>query len=241
MTIYAGIFYVYYLIDPSTGRPFYVGKGKGRRAKQHLGHALSSNCKSLVYKKIKSIRSKGLEPKVKIRKLFEDEFDALSYEVFLISIWGRRINGSGCLFNQTTGGDGITGYRFTEEQKARTIAATKDALLKKYGVDNPSLIPEVAERLASIQRDKHGGKYLFETEGFIKSMEGKWNVLKINAGIIDCEHCGISCNTGNYRQHHGQNCHMNPDRPKYRCPHCGKESAKKANLTRYHFDNCRNA
>lgn len=232
-------FYVYYLIDPSTRLPFYVGKGCGKRATAHLKEAEIKRCKSMVYKKIKNLLQKGTPPLVKIRKYFENEQDALNYEIFLISLWGRRVNKTGRLFNQTIGGEGTTGWRPTKKQKENMAIAMKKALMEKYGVENASHIPGVMERIIKSHHAHYNGKYWFQTEKFLSIMKDKWNVHTINKEMKECEYCKILCNVGNYNQHHGQNCYLNLLRQKYTCPHCGVESFKMANLTRYHFNNCR--
>ena len=55
-------YYVYLLSDPISGEIFYVGKGKGNRVFSHLKDN-SDNQKS---RKIKDLKSKGLEPKIEI-------------------------------------------------------------------------------------------------------------------------------------------------------------------------------
>jgi len=55
------VYYVYQLVDPRNSQPFYIGKGKGRRAKTHLWDVPETRN---VYKenKIASIRASGNEP-----------------------------------------------------------------------------------------------------------------------------------------------------------------------------------
>ncbi len=232
------MFYVYYLIDPENKKPFYVGKGTGRRALSHF-HKSSYKRGFLVYNKIKSIRNKGLEPILKYRKFFDDEKIALEYEIFLINLWGRVINDTGILFNQTTGGEGSTGHKLSNEQKIKLAESFKKSFFEKHGVYNPNNVPEIRERILVTTKNNHGSECYFNTEKFKISMEGKWNTLKINKENKICEFCMMECNIGNYSQHHGKNCYKNPSRDLYKCPHCEISSYKKANMTRYHFDNCK--
>ena len=56
-------YYVYQLIDPRNGLPFYVGKGTRDRAYQHIKFK-DGNQNPYKERKIKNILKKGLEPKI---------------------------------------------------------------------------------------------------------------------------------------------------------------------------------
>lgn len=113
------MFYVYTLTDPrKDDEPFYVGKGIGYRARSHLRPSArdQNNFKMAV---IKAIRAEGLEPGIKILEDNLEEQIAFQCESTLISRYGRRVDGSGCLTNLTLGGDGSSGYRHTEDTKEK--------------------------------------------------------------------------------------------------------------------------
>ena len=84
------MYYVYQLVDPRNNQPFYIGKGKGRRAKTHLWEIPETRN---IYKenKISNIRSDGLEPKIEyIAENIIDEDLAYDIETSMIKKYGRK-------------------------------------------------------------------------------------------------------------------------------------------------------
>ena len=84
------MYYVYQLVDPRNEQPFYVGKGKGRRAKTHLWEVPETRN---VYKenKIATIRAAGYEPKISyVAENITDETLAYDIEEKLIKSLGRK-------------------------------------------------------------------------------------------------------------------------------------------------------
>lgn len=104
-------FYTYIWRDAS-GVPFYVGKGKGRRARQLSGRSVE----------FKAIHSQG-GCSVDLVDMFIHESQAHAHEIELIERFGRREMG-GLLINKTDGGDGTSGAIRTAEHKAK-ISASK--------------------------------------------------------------------------------------------------------------------
>src|ERR1035437_5905145 len=102
-------FYTYLWLRED-GSPYYIGKGNnGRAFSNHLD--------------TKQYRPKDPD-RIKVQ-YWSDEATALSYEMYLIDFWGRVDLGTGCLRNRTDGGDGISGYRFSEEQCKRLSESHK--------------------------------------------------------------------------------------------------------------------
>jgi len=85
------------------GTPYYIGKGSGRRAYNQLNHMVKT----------------PEEERVLILKQNLTEEQANQHEVYMIDVLGRKDIGTGILRNLTDGGEGISGYRHTEETKKK--------------------------------------------------------------------------------------------------------------------------
>ena len=93
------VYYTYaYLREDGT--PYYIGKGKDRRAWQ---------------KHRNGIRPQNYNRILILKKNLTEE-QAHQHEKYLVFVYGRKEHG-GLLINMTDGGEGITGYRHTEETK----------------------------------------------------------------------------------------------------------------------------
>lgn len=97
-------FYVYLYLREN-GSPYYVGKGNGNRA--YSRHKVN----------------KPPKDKCRIKILFKDlyEDESLEIEKRLIKLWGRKNNGTGILRNLTDGGEGISGFKFSEEMRLKQM------------------------------------------------------------------------------------------------------------------------
>lgn len=94
-------FYTYaYLREDRT--PYYIGKGKGRRIRNR-SHNVS------------------VPPKDRILFLKENlsEQEAFRHETYMISVLGRKNNGTGILRNLTDGGEGSSGAMRSEETRRK--------------------------------------------------------------------------------------------------------------------------
>lgn len=82
-------FYIYSLADPFTGEPFYIGKGCGDRAREHLRKRARTDENKRKSARIEKIRQDGSEPLaiIMIEDLSEEE--AYFLEEQIISEYGR--------------------------------------------------------------------------------------------------------------------------------------------------------
>ncbi|MBX4992287.1 hypothetical protein ABID08_000718 [Rhizobium binae] len=105
--------YYTYVWRDAAGVPFYVGKGKGKRAHNTTRRSVD----------FKEIYAKG-GCSVEILDLFIHESQAHAHEVELIELYGRRPFG-GTLVNMTDGGEGTSGRKLNDEARAKISAAAK--------------------------------------------------------------------------------------------------------------------
>jgi hypothetical protein len=111
------MYYTYaYLREDRT--PYYIGKGKGkgRRIFEKRGRPCG-----IPVDKTKIIFLK--------QNLTEQE--AFNHEKYMIFVYGRKDLKTGILHNKTNGGDGVSGYEYTQEQK---LKMSKSKLGKKLSL-----------------------------------------------------------------------------------------------------------
>lgn len=134
-------FYTYLWRD-SAGVPFYVGKGRDKRAWR-------TNDRSKEFKQIYA--NDGCT--VEIADEFALESEAHAHEVDLIARYGRRDLGTGLLINKTDGGEGISGLLRTPEHCAsgRNMSAETRA---RITASNRNRTPEYCANLSAAHSNR---------------------------------------------------------------------------------------
>lgn len=97
------IYYVYAYINRKTGLPYYIGKGKGRRAYQKQHNVTVPKDKSKIIFLETNLSNVG----------------ACALERRYIRWYGRKNIGSGILYNRTEGGEGTEGYFHSTKTKQK--------------------------------------------------------------------------------------------------------------------------
>lgn len=154
-------FYVYIYLDPRKPgnfnyeefhfdfEPFYVGKGKEKRAWDHLFS--SKKEKSYKSNKInKILKTHNLEPVFVLKNISEK--NAFELEIRLIRLIGRLDLKTGTLTNMTGGGEGVSGL---SEEIKRDCYNHKGVKNPRYGV---VLSAETREKISKANTGKKQSK-----------------------------------------------------------------------------------
>lgn len=185
MTIYSKAnhpsgFYVYaYLRDDGT--PYYIGKGKAGRAWHRF--------KGETQKPMDSARIVIIADKL-------CEKDSFLLEIAQITLYGRKDLGTGILRNRTSGGEGPSGYTWTEAHHKNFSAAT---LGKPSKLKGTKLKPEHIARSAASRRGLKQPKIAAAKLGKISP------ILGYKYPIIFCPHCGKE-GKPQMKRYHFDNC-----------------------------------
>lgn len=166
-------FYVYCWCYPD-GRPFYVGKGNGRRDTQPKHNTIFSRI-------VAKIRREGGEPVVVRWQDGLCEGDAFLLEKSYIKLLGRRDTGTGVLANMTDGGDGVSGLVFTDESRSKLSASLTEycknpSVRDKKSSDNKRRYKDPAERRRTSLASRMAGPGSDNKTGFkgVSQLGEKW-------------------------------------------------------------------
>lgn len=133
-------FYVYVHSRLSSGQPFYIGKGTGKRC-------ISESNRNKYWLNIVS-KDQGFVTSFIAQDL--DEELAILIEIEAIALYRQRGFG---LVNMTNGGEGVSGFVFTEEQKLKMSNSHKGVKLSETHRINSSLA-KIGRIVSQQTRDK---------------------------------------------------------------------------------------
>lgn len=205
-------FYVYAYVrsidslNGKKGTPYYIGKGSKDRAWRLHSHI----------KKPKNYDS------IIIIKDNLTEFVAHSLEMWLIKLWGRLNIKTGILHNKTDGGEGISGFKHSEETK-RIISEC-----------NKNRSKETRQKLSLSQKNRIYSEEFKEKMKIIarnrppKSEETRKKLSIANTGKTHSENTKIKMSK----------IKKGIPKPKIQCPYC-KLVGGTPQMKRYHFNNCK--
>jgi hypothetical protein len=181
------IYYVYAYIrnsDTNTakaGTPYYIGKGKGRRAyTKHPGITLPSKSNIIIVESNLS------------------EIGALAIERRLISWWGRKGNNTGILHNKSSGGFGNNNtvgvsYKPRTNTHSQAISNSKKGSIWYYNIHSfdemqSKTTPDETWVKGRSPKTKHGGKIgEYSKERSIKISKSNKGRVAPNLGISHSE------------------------------------------------------
>lgn len=136
------IYFVYQYSDENN-IPFYIGKGKEDRYKEHFylrDKTYANN--TFFYKKLNKLLNNNKEVNVKILHNNLTNKEASDIEIYYIAFYGRRILKTGTLCNLTPGGDGGCSSIITEETRNK---------LRKAGLGRKHTI-ESRQKMSKVQK-----------------------------------------------------------------------------------------
>ena len=186
-------FYVYAYLRQD-GTPYYIGKGKKKRAwDKHNSISLPKNNKKIV------IMEKNLT-----------EIGAFALERFYIKWYGRKNDKSGILRNLTDGGQGgdTISHHPNIEKIKKNISEKNSGKnnpmygSKRFGEKNPFYGKKHSEETKIKIAEMLKGKTFIHTEDTIKKISDARKKTK----KLECRHCGVLMDPGNFKKHHGDNC-----------------------------------
>jgi len=180
MPTYPSGFYVYAYLRKNDLTPYYIGKGKGKRAWRPYGRhvKLPADKKRII---------------VIVDELAEEI--AFDWEKMLIKLYGRKNNNTGILRNLTDGGEGISGWVMPPEMKHRRYYLNAEVI--EY---QKSMSSRRGRRAAELNKGFRAGHAA--AAGKIGGVSGgKW-ALDNKSGIHDLPYFTCQCCNDQIKKNH---------------------------------------
>lgn len=190
--------YLYFHIEQDTHNVFYIGQGTQNNSRRH-GKRYD---KSMWWKN--KVNKHGYYYIIAKRNLTKEQADVL--EKFFIKAFGRADLNEGNLVNLTNGGEGVEGYKHTQErlEKIRNSLAGRSPWNKGKSMPKSMYTDEYRKKLSNSQLGRNTW-----TKGVPKTEEHKRKIADANRGKpkpkIQCKVCGVYMDAGNLAKYHKHN------------------------------------
>lgn len=179
------MFYVYAYLREN-GTPYYIGKGKNKRA---------------WVKNRNEINPPNDKSKIIIIEKNLSEIGAFALERRMIRWYGRMDLCTGILRNKTDGGEGSAGFKQSKETISKRITSSKG---KKMGMWGKKHKPESNEKRSLSMLGKNAGPQSLEHR--IASGLPKRGMKYKAQFLLLCPHCNKSGGASNMKRYHMNNC-----------------------------------
>lgn len=191
-------FYVYAYIRKSDLTPYYIGKGKGKRAvEKHNVTVPKDNSKIII-----------LESNL-------TEADAFDLEKKLIQQYGRKDQGTGILLNQTNGGDGASG-RISKRGEESPLYGRKRPEFSKMltGRKRPEQSLLMKGKMSGEKNPRYGKPGTFagktHSDDALAKMRKPTGPHTKARELLTCPHCQKTADSSNAKRWHFNNCKFKP-------------------------------